>query len=56
MCCLQLARKDGATPLHEAAAAGHTDVAEVLLSIGATPDVTDAVSEHCKHKLQNICW
>lgn len=43
-CCLQLARKDGATPLHEAAAAGHTEVAKVLMSVGATPDVTDVVS------------
>ena len=42
--CLQLARKDGATPLHEAAAAGHTEVAKVLMSVGATPDVTDVVS------------
>ena len=41
---MQLARKDGATPLHEAAAAGHTEVAKVLMSVGATPDVTDMVS------------
>lgn len=52
LCCLQLARKDGATPLHEAAAAGHTKVAKVLMSVGATPDVTDVVSRpqqvmHC---------
>lgn len=44
LCYLQLARKDGATPLHEAAAAGHTEVAKVLMSVGATPDVTDVVS------------
>jgi len=30
--------------LHEAAAAGHTEAAKVLLSIGATPDVTDKVN------------
>jgi len=29
--------------LHEAAAAGHTEAAKVLLSIGATPDVKDKV-------------
>lgn len=41
---VQLARRDGFTPLHEAAAAGHTECAKVLLSIGATPDVTNSVS------------
>ena len=45
-CYLQLTRKDGATPLHEAAAAGHTEVVKVLMSVGATPDVTDAVSQY----------
>ena len=41
---VQLARRDGFTPLHEAAAAGHTEVAKVLISIGAAPDVTNSVS------------
>ena len=53
-CCLQLARKDGATPLHEAAAAGHTEVAKVLMSVGATPDVTDVVSRQCQNVYQEV--
>ena len=42
--CLQLARTDGFTPLHEAAAAGHMEAAKALLSVGATADVTNKVS------------
>ena len=42
--CLQLARTDGFTPLHEAAAVGHMEAAKALLSVGATSDVTNKVS------------
>ena len=44
MVVLQLPTRDGTTPLHEAAAAGHIEAAKVLISIGATADVTDQVS------------
>jgi len=43
---VQLARRDGTTPLHEAAGAGHAETVKVLISIGATPDVTDQVGLH----------
>lgn len=41
---MQLARKDGWTPLHEAAAAGHTEAAKTLISIGASTDVKEQVT------------
>lgn len=40
---LQLANHTGLTPLHEAAGSGHTDAAQVLLSVGASNDVLDQV-------------
>lgn len=36
------------TPLHIAAAKGHSDVLEVLLKFGAFPNLMDVTEERCQ--------
>jgi hypothetical protein len=40
---LQLPKEDGQTPLHEAAEGGHKEVVQLLLSLGANPQLVDKV-------------
>lgn len=52
-CCLKVVNKQGATPLHLAAAAGHTGVAQHLMSVGAKLQARDKVSRQWSGSLSS---
>ena len=43
--CLQAVKKNGQTALHEAAEAGHREVVQLLLSVGADGHAQDKASQ-----------